>query len=284
MPEMKQNLLLRIRVKQIRATAAVMFLLQRIPGTRSVVKLLGFSNLCARVLVGYRRAFSNLKEAERCIDSYGFAMQEHPDVVRNHLALAKRARPSDYAALFYLRHITAENASVLDIGGSAGNLFYCYSQYLEFASSLSWTVYELPEVAQSGRQLAAARSESRLRFITDLRECGAVDIMLISGALHYFDETPVSFMERLPAKPRHVIVNRSPFLRGISAVAIQDAGSYLAAARIVERDHFLRDMASANYELVDEWSAPELGLRLPLHPDLCVHAYSGFYFRLRNSE
>jgi putative methyltransferase (TIGR04325 family) len=284
MPDMQQNLLLRIRIKQIRATAALMLLLQRIPSARSVVRLLGFSNLCAQVLVGYRRAFPNLKEAERCISSYGFPMQEHPDAVRNHLELAKRARPSDYAVLFYLRPITAECASVLDIGGNAGNLFYCYSQYLQLSSSLSWTVYELPEVAQSGRQLAAARSESRLRFITDLRECGAVDVMLISGALHYFDETPVSFLEHLPAKPRHIIVNRSPLSRGTSAVAIQDAGSYLAAARIIERDPLLRLMAAANYDLVDEWSAPELGLHLPLHPDLCVQAYSGFYFRLRNSE
>jgi putative methyltransferase (TIGR04325 family) len=269
----------RLRIRQIRATSNALSVLNGLPGLKQLTALTGSSRLLSQALIGYRRTFNNLQDAEHCVAKYRFSMQEHPDAVENHLHLSERARPSDYAVLFYLQQILPECRSVLDIGGNAGNLFYCYSQYLNYPENFTWTVYDLPKIAEMGRAIAAQRGELRLHFLGSLAECGPMNIVLISGALHYFTEMPPAFLKQLPAMPQHVFINRTPISRGRSVVSIQDAVSYLAPARTINRDELIGSMQQAGYQLADEWSAPELGLDMPLNPRETVRAYSGMYFR-----
>jgi putative methyltransferase (TIGR04325 family) len=190
---------------------------------------------------------------------------------------------SDYPVLFYIQLCSAEIKSVLDIGGSAGNLFYCYDKNLKFCSDFRWTVNEVPETNRAGQRLAQERGEPRLHFIDNRADCTKVDAVLISGSLHYFEELPPELMQHLDPKPRHVFINRTPVIDGPTVITIQDAGAYYAIspARLLSRATLMQSMERASYDLVDEWTIHDFRFRIPLAPRQSAGFYSGFYFKLR---
>ncbi len=272
-----------LRLRQIRFMTKVFRVVSRERRIGKLLSVLGKSEMCSIALVGFNRVFSSLEEAHRCAKSYGFASHEHPSNVQTHLWLNERARPSDYPVLFHLRAILGERTSILDIGGSAGNLFYCYAKYLSLSDGMEWVVYDVPQNVETGRQIAEKRQERRLHFIDQLSERRHADVVIISGSLHYFEASPPELMRNLDRPPQHVFINRTPVIDGPSAVTIQDAESYVALfpARLTSRGVLLAAMDAANYELADEWMVPELRLVVPFHPEASAPAYSGFYFRLR---
>jgi putative methyltransferase (TIGR04325 family) len=75
---------------------------------------------------------------------------EHPSEIDAHLRFSKALRPSDYAVLYWLSKISAEELRIFDFGGNVGNLYYSYSTYLEGTRSLDWIVFDLPSVIEEG--------------------------------------------------------------------------------------------------------------------------------------
>ena len=169
--------------------------------------------------MGYNKTFSSFEEAQRYADRYRLSSHEHPMNVKSHLSF--NLRLSDYAVIFHLKCLRDEIGSVLDIGGSAGNLFYCYDKYLHYGPDFSWIVNDVPQNNAAGRRIANERGEPRLRFVDDLAECRRVDAVLISGALHYFDVLPPELMSNLNPPPRHVFINRTPVIDGQSAITVR---------------------------------------------------------------
>jgi putative methyltransferase (TIGR04325 family) len=273
-----------LRIRQIRVTARVCSRLSSEPGVGKILQAIGRSDLCSRVLVGYNKTFSSFEEARRYADRYRLSSHEHPMNVKSHLSF--NLRLSDYAVIFHLKCLRDEIRSVLDIGGSAGNLFYCYDKYLHYGPDFSWIVNDVPQNNAAGRRIANERGEPRLLFVDDLAECRRVDAVLISGALHYFDALPPELMSNLNPPPRHVFINRTPVIDGQSAITVQDSVWWpaIAPAKILSREKLLKVMDAANYELVDAWAIPDLRFRIPLHPEASVSSYSGFYFRSRESK
>jgi putative methyltransferase (TIGR04325 family) len=271
----------RLRFNQIRVVSKTLETLSSHQGIGKVLGSLGRNPLVGHTLVGFRRSFMSFEEAQRCASRYHVPSHEHPGNITNHLSLAESPRTSDYPVLFHLQHLLHEIRSVLDIGGSAGNLFYCYGRYLPYPDDLSWTVFEVPQNVSRGRQLAQQRGERKLHFIDHLSGLSNADTVIISGSLHYFDALPPDLMRYLKRPPKHVFINRTPVIDGPSKVTIQDAGAYYAMspARILSRKTLLESMAGANYELVDEWKIPDLRLKIPLDPGSSASTYSGFYFR-----
>lgn len=279
----EMSMLGRLRLMQVRFMAKAF---RKLAVHRELAKYLstvGRSDAWSSLLVGFNRKFETFQEADRCARSYGVPSHEHPGSVGSHLWLHERARPSDYPILFYLQRLLPEIRSVLDIGGSAGNLFYCYSKYLRFGDDFKWVVQDVPEIVELGRRIAEERHETRLRFIGELPECNHADAVIISGALHYFDVLPPELMRGLDQQPRHLFINRTPVVDGPSAYTIQDVGSYVAImpARILSRHSLMEAMEVAGYELMDEWTVPDLSMILPFHPEASALIYSGFYFRAR---
>ena len=279
----------RLRYNQIRFLVKVFEKLSFHRAARTLFGSLGRNTLISHALVGFRRTFKTFEEAERCVRRYNVPSHEHPANISLHSSLNQAARASDYPVLFHLQRLLQAASSqggsgnVLDIGGSAGNLFYCYGQYLSYPRYLSWTVFEVPEHAASGRAIAEERGEHRLRFIDDLEDCRAANTVIISGSLHYFNALPGELIRFLDPPPMHLFINRTPVIDGPSVITIQDAGAYYAMspARILSREDLIGSLAAANYHLVDEWSVPELRLIIPLDPSSSAPAYSGFYFRRR---
>jgi putative methyltransferase (TIGR04325 family) len=272
-----------MRIAQVRATSAVCVALARVPAMRGVLEHAGRVPGLERALVGFRRGFATREEAERCAAAYGFMEHEHPGAIRRHLALAEHTRPSDYAVLFHLERMLPGVSRLIDLGGNVGNLYYSYSKYLKLPDEFRWVVVEIAAVAEVGAALAKERGEVRLRFVTGLKdaatECAdAETVLLVSGALHYF-ETPLGvLLAEAGMAPAQVIVNRSPVLVAGTVIGIQDGGGYVTTARVLDRRELVASMEKMGYRLADEWVAAELNMRLPLRPQSSVESYSGFLF------
>ncbi|HLJ49055.1 MAG TPA: TIGR04325 family methyltransferase [Bryobacteraceae bacterium] len=272
----------RLRIAQIRTAAKLLLLLDRVDLGRvrlSQVVRAVVPPAVLRASLGYRWVFGSLAEAHSAAKRVRLDGHDHPDNVRKHVALATQARPSDYPVLFHLANIIGECRSVLDLGGNVGNLFYNYSRYLDFPADLLWTVCDVPEVTTMGSAIAAERGETRLRFDGSFEDMNGADLLLASGCIHYFEQPLAEMIAGARIKPTHVIVNRTPLISGKSTVTVQDAGSYLVACKLFNKDELVAGMVGLGYEIVDTWEIPELSLRIPSHPELSVTAYSGFYFK-----
>ncbi|WP_260706333.1 methyltransferase, TIGR04325 family [Edaphobacter flagellatus] len=278
--------LTRLRFQQVRLTAHLCARLSRFGGTRSLFQTLGKNNLLEHALLGFNSIFPSFEAAKSYAKRYKVASHEHPGNTAVHLELNQAPRPSDYPVLFHMQNLLPEVHSVVDIGGSAGNLFYCYDRYLHFDPQFSWTVNDMPANNRIGARIAGEHHESRLHFVDELADCEPVDMVLISGALHYFELLPPEMMRALKRPPRHVIINRTPVIEGETTITIQDAGFYYAIspARLLSRKALMQSMSDADYEVVDEWTVPDLHFDIPLHPECSARYYSGFYFRLRSPE
>jgi putative methyltransferase (TIGR04325 family) len=275
--------LTRIRFKQIRLFSKTIEKLSSHNGGSKLLSTLGSNPLIDHSLSGFRRTFPSFEEARREALKYRVPSHEHPRNVAIHTYRSEEVRPSDYPVLYHMQRLMGEVKSVLDIGGSVGNLFYCYSRYLKYPPGFTWTVFEVPETVAAGSRLSQQRNEHRLRFVDRIPESDTADVVVISGALHYFEELPPDLTRTLRRQPRHIFINRTPVIDGPTAITIQDHEQYFAIspARILSRATLFEAMTAAGYELVDEWKAHELRLRVPLHPEASVSAYSGFYFRMK---
>lgn len=263
---------------QVRATSNFFIALGRAPGGAAVLEGLSSLPFAERALVGFRSGFSTQEEAERCVERYGYPGHEHPNQTRRQLAMAETARPSDYAVLFHLDHLLPHVKRLIDLGGSAANLFYCYDRYLQLPADFHWTVVDLEPVIAVGMALAKERNETRVHFVTSLEQAGEADVLLVSGALHYFEQPLGELLDAAGVHPRYVLVNRSPVSDKGSLVAIQDGGAFMHPARVLDRGALLASMQNAGYRLDDEWIAAELNLRFPMRPRKSVAHYAGLFF------
>jgi putative methyltransferase (TIGR04325 family) len=78
-----------------------------------------------------------------------------------------------------------------------------------------------------------------------------------------------------------VLINRTPMTTLKGVVTVQDDRDSLFACKTILRRGLILGMEGLNYELVDQWSVPELSVHIPFYPEYSVREYSGLYFRLR---
>lgn len=209
------------------------------------------------------------------------AAHEDPGEITIHLELSKSLRASDYSALFWLSKINAEELKVFDFGGNVGNLYYSYLPYLrEVFRNIVWTAFDLPVVMDRGREIAAERGATGLRFACSVADAEGCDVLLVSGALHYWEQNVQAFLDQFPQQPKHVIVNRTPVHDYKPSFITVQRTPWCAFPCIVRNSTEIVNAFSARgYTLVDRWPALELSLNLPLFPCRTVPHYSGFYFR-----
>lgn len=274
----------RLRLGQIRATSTALRDLSRIGPLVSLLKTVRNRPMAKQVIdltAGYNRVFPNLAAARKAAAT--FAQGGH-DCAENGQALfdlMEATRPSDYPVLHHLGRLNLDGLRIFDLGGTMGNLFYLYGRYLDFPSSLLWTVHDLPGHMARGREIARQRHESRVQFTDDTFGASAHDVLLISGALHYFDFTLPEYLAQMTSRPRHVLVNRTPLVHAPSAATIQYTHGIMVACKLLNRSELVAGMAGLGYECADSWSAPEFSIKLPYDPEYWVKEYTGLYFRAR---
>lgn len=271
----------RLRLAQIRLLAKALLALHRVRVGKTTADHLIRRSLPRPLFdraMGYNRLFASLAEANAVAAAYIPAAHDHIDNARTHLGFADGSRPSDYPVLFHMRRALAQCRSLLDFGGNVGNVYYCYSRYLDFPEDFVWTVFDIAEMLAIGRDYARRREERRLRFEDCLDRIEPPEILLASGSLHYFEQPLPDLLAERGWRPPHVFINRTPLTTGPSIVTMQDARTYLAPSRLFNRDELISGMVRLGYELRDAWSVPELSFRVPYCPERSIESYSGLYF------
>lgn len=251
--------------------------------SRTILSRAGKSDGGMRVLnaiSGNRGVFSNFEQGWAEARRTGLPGHSDPSQIALHMELSKSLRPSDYAALFWLRaNADGENLSVFDFGGNGGNLFYSYSPYLNCLTSIDWTVFDIPSVIGLGRKIAAERNAEGLSFASSPTQFRAGQVLLASGFFHYWEENVAEFVRQFAAPPAHIIINRTPIGETRTFITVQRTATCAVPCIVRNRAELISDFASLGYRLVDRWAAPELRIFLPLFPEHSVPHYSGFYFR-----
>jgi putative methyltransferase (TIGR04325 family) len=191
-------------------------------------------------------------------------------------------RSFDYPILHWIGRISQstslDRAKVFDFGGNLGIHFLNYAKYLDFPSSLTWVVCDLPEIIKVG---SSANRDPRLTFTTDFGLASGSDLFLASGSIHY-EEDITQKINALPDKPKHILINRLGLYEGKKIVTLQNGGAVFVPYYIFNRSEFIDSFALIGYELVDLWEDNVDRCYIPFHPEANTDCCYGLYFKLNN--
>lgn len=272
----------RLRLAQIGLTSAFLRELCRLGPVASLVSRVRkwpVVKQAADLAAGYNRVFPDLPAAREVVERYAEPGHDSAKNVDGLHAFLARIWPSDYPVLFHLARLPLDGLRVFDLGGTTGNMLLLYDRYLDFPMSLRWTVHDLPGNLERGRDFVRQQSERRLQFDDNPHGASGHDVLLVSGALHYFDFTLAEYVAGLSRRPKHVLINRTPIVDAPSAATVTYNQGVLVACRLINRADLVAGMEKLGYRLLDSWRAPELSMKLPYDPDYGVREYSGIYFR-----
>lgn len=256
------------------------------PPTSNLLSLVGGTRTGKKILSRIRRApwgvFENFSEGWKAARETGLPAHEDPNEITLHLELSKGLRVSDYSVLYWLLRLSHDRLKVFDFGGNVGNLAYSYSAYLRDVRGLEWTVFDLPSIMAEGQRLAGERQADYLRFANSPADYRAEQILLVSGAFHYWEGTVEAFLRQFGEEPRHILLNRTPIHETKpSFISVQGTETCAFPCIVRNLNEMIGDFAAQGYELVDRWRSPELAFPLLLFPAYAIPFYSGFYFALR---
>lgn len=195
----------------------------------------------------------------------------------------RRIRASDYPLVFWLGRLLADGRRrVFDLGGHIGVSYYGFSDYLDYPSDLTWTIHDVPAVMAAGRKWAAGHDARRqLSFTDDPAGADGQDVLVSTGALQYLEYTLPELLQRLHAKPPHVLVNLTPMHPSRSFFTLQNLSIAICPYRVMSVVEFTEGMQALGYRVVDHWQSPERHLRVPFEPGCTVDSYHGFHFELQ---
>jgi putative methyltransferase (TIGR04325 family) len=187
----------------------------------------------------------------------------------------------DYPVLLWLKYIlNNENAKIFDFGGNVGIHFYAYSKYLIYPEKLEWTVCELPEIIEVGRDIASERDAQQLFFTSDFKDVDDKNILIASGSIQYVEN--LANQLSCLRKPEHLLINRLPLYDGNKFVTLQNGGKVFYPQYVFNRSEFISEMTDIGYELIDAWQDTADGCIIPFYPEKSVPTYSGLYLRLKS--
>lgn len=193
---------------------------------------------------------------------------------------------SDYPVLFWLSRLIDEGQRrIFDLGGHIGVAYYAFQRYHRFPADLTWTVSDLPTTMAAGRDWAQTHDAAgRLGFADDRGEADGKDVLLVLGAMQYFDYDFAGWLATLAAAPAHLIVNLTPMHPTLDFHTLQNMGFACVPYRIQARPAFLVAMAQLGYRVVDAWCSDERTCHIPFAPGHDVDGYSGFYLHRAATE
>jgi putative methyltransferase (TIGR04325 family) len=221
--------------------------------------------------------FDTFDEARRAAP--GRTGYDHPEMARMYDDLIGRVRAADYPAMFWLQRALRSGSTVFDLGGHVGIAYYSYLPHLDRPPDLRWTVCDVPAVVERGRALARERGAAQLHFTSRLDDVAGSDVVLASGSLQYVETDVATLLAGLTPRPRHVIVNRTPMLRGRQFVTLQNTQFSYNPYRLFDRERFIEGLSEAGYELVDSWENTDITCVMPYHREASEVRFTGMYLR-----
>lgn len=253
--------------------------LRRAPLVREGLKSLYDVHFATASERKFRGVYATFDEAIKAAPKTRPVGYDNPESAKMFVENYRIINPCDYPVLFWLKDVLEGASSLFDLGGNVGISFYSYQRYLNYPSDLSWIVYEVPEVAEQGRQIAKKERAKGLLFTTNLESADGADILLTAGALQFVEQPLSEILAKLREKPTHLIVNKTPMRAGEQFVTLQALGTAFCPYYIFNRTAFISSICANGYELIDSWDNAEVSCQIPLYPEHSVPAYSGLYFR-----
>jgi putative methyltransferase (TIGR04325 family) len=193
---------------------------------------------------------------------------------------ACRMYARDYPVLFWLATLLQEEVRIFDLGGSIGITYHAFQKYLQYPQRMRWTVCDQPGVTQVGQELSKVEPSAGLAFTTCFEDADGADVLLVAGALHYIERPLAVLLTALHKKPTHILLNKLPLSEGPDFVTLtRYPGGGIAPYHVFNRLAFIDSVSSQGYELVDNWSNPDVAMDIPFHPEKRIESFSGLYFR-----
>ena len=236
--------------------------------------------------LSYRGVFNTYSEALKALPSGSRISHSQPEIHNHHSVAQLTTRRElgkldliDYPMVFWLKSAFNDGSTVFDLGGNVGVSYYACRKYLQYPSNLRWLVCELPELIIAGEKLAREIDSPGLSFTGDFAKAEGMDILLTVGTLQYLELSLADILGELKVKPRHILINHTPFYEGESFITLQNIGYAFSPYKIQNRISFLASLTSIGYELIDSWKLNRTCF-IPFHSERFVHNYYGFYLRL----
>ena len=183
----------------------------------------------------------------------------------------------DYPMLFWMERLLPGLHRVFDLGGNVGISYYAWRRYLDWPDGLDWLVADLPAVVAAGEKVLHSEPTPGLRFTTGLEELPQADLLIAAGVLQFMED-PYGPLARARSLPRHMLVNKTPLYDRFDAVTLQATGAAYCPYHLFNRARFAARFEELGYRLVNSWTNPGMGARIPFYPAYDVPAFSGFYF------
>jgi putative methyltransferase (TIGR04325 family) len=271
--------------------------IRKIPGIRSLHRLINqplykrrFSTDCYGCFWEVFETFEDAIAAAPKTKSVGY---DNPDLAQEYVQMiatenwegsSRLIHTYDYPILFWLNTLLNNEQvtpSIFDFGGNIGVHFYSYSKYIQFPDSLKWTVGDLPNIVEAGKDfLEQSQNQTPLSFTSDFSQIDGHKILLASGSLQYVKNF-ADLLKTLRQKPEHLLINRLPLYDGDQFVTLQNGGKVFYPQYVFNKAAFVESLQSLSYELVDSWEDRQTACMIPFHPEKSVPHYHGLYFRNR---
>ncbi len=191
-----------------------------------------------------------------------------------------RLAAHDYPALYWLSRCMEPGMRIFDWGGSVGVTYILFRQVHEFPDSVQWQVCELAQAASAGIEVATRLGLSQLTFTSDAQLADGAQILFTAGAIQFIEPSLSALLGSARHAPRHLIINRLPLTpSGPGFVTLQNTGVSIAPCRVANDAEFIRELADLGYGLVDRWKCLESSMHIPMHSELELKHFHGFYFR-----
>lgn len=227
----------------------------------------------------YHGVFASHIDALRAVPVVLRSSYDNEDAAAQYRERTKQLTISDYPVLYWLsRLLDGGQRRIFDLGGHIGVAYYAFDRYRPFPAELRWTVSDLPTTMAAGRAWAKTHDPAgRLAFADDKQQADGQDVLLVLGALQYFDYDFAAWLASLPAPPPHLIVSLTPMDGSRDFYTLQNMGFACVPYHVHSRPAFLATLARTGYRVVDAWLSAERECRIPFAHDHDVEGYSGFY-------
>ncbi len=182
----------------------------------------------------------------------------------------------DYPMLYWAERLFPQIRRVFDLGGNVGISYYAWRRYLSYPEGLDWLVCDVPAVVAAGERIARGEAAPGLRFTTETTELAGTDLLISAGVLQFLGH-PFALFDQAGALPRHVLLNKTPLYEREDAATLQTMGTAFNPYHLFNRAGFFARFVQLGYRLVDTWTNPGMGARIPFHSAYDVPAFSGCY-------
>ncbi len=230
-------------------------------------------HLFSGIYSSYKEALADIPAAR----ATGWDLDESAKLWQHEIA---PVRPSTYPIFFWLCCLLREDSTLVDLGGSIGLTYYAYRRYRTLPQGASWTVVEVPAIADEGARIAVREQAVGLRFVSQAADAPAADILLSAGAMHFMEDSIPGLLENLQKKPRYLLFNKLPVADYENLWTLHNYGPALTPNRVFNVREFMGYFESHGYRLRDRWEVQDLHLAIPFYPEKYLRHFSGFLFEL----